>query len=177
MKVFQLIERHVEEVLLVVILSTMVIAIFLQIVMRFVLGTSLGWSEELARYSFIYLVFIGISYGVKQEKHIKIDTIISFLTEKKQVILHLIVYGLFLLFAVFIIIYGGAMSMEIFRLGQVTPGLGIKMGYVYMAAPLGMVLTTLRISQKMKQEFEHYLYARPYKLNGEKNVQEVHNEQ
>ncbi|MBG9782880.1 TRAP transporter small permease [Shouchella lehensis] len=177
MKVFQLIERHVEEVLLVVILSTMVIAIFLQIVMRFVLGTSLGWSEELARYSFIYLVFIGISYGVKQEKHIKIDTIISFLTEKKQVILHLIVYGLFLLFAVFIIIYGGAMSMEIFRLGQVTPGLGIKMGYVYMAAPLGMVLTALRISQKMKQEFEHYLHAKPYRLNGGKNIQEVHNEQ
>ncbi|MED4128577.1 TRAP transporter small permease [Shouchella miscanthi] len=177
MKVFRLIERHVEEVLLVIILSTMVIAIFLQIVMRFVLGTSLGWSEELARYSFIYLVFIGVSYGVKQEKHIRIDTILSFLNEKKQVILSFIVYSLFLLFSIFIIVYGGAMSIEIFRIGQVTPGLGIKMGYVYMAAPLGMVLTSLRISQKMKAEFQHYLHARPYTLNEKRNHHEVHNEQ
>ncbi|GAF20685.1 LOW QUALITY PROTEIN: TRAP-type C4-dicarboxylate transport system, small permease component [Bacillus sp. JCM 19047] len=176
MKVFRLIERHVEEVLLVIILSTMVIAIFLQIVMRFVLGTSLGWSEELARYSFIYLVFIGVSYGVKQEKHIRIDTILSFLNEKKQVILSFIVYSLFLLFSIFIIVYGGAMSIEIFRLGQVTPGLE-KWGMSYMAAPLGMVLTSLRISQKMKAEFQHYLHARPYTLNEKRNHQEVHNEQ
>ncbi|MFS0806425.1 TRAP transporter small permease [Shouchella sp. 1P01AA] len=170
MKVFRMVEQHIEEVLLVIILSIMVLAISLQIFMRFVLGTSLGWSEELARYCFIYLVFIGISYGVKEERHIKIDAILSFLNEKRQLVFNLIVYGLFLLFALFIVIYGGAMSLEIIQLGQVTPGLGMKMGYVYVAAPIGMLMTSIRIIQKIKQELENYYRANQSTHNEERET-------
>ncbi|WP_308215409.1 TRAP transporter small permease subunit [Sinobaca sp. H24] len=65
MKVLRYLDEHLEEVLLVIFTLTMVIVIGLQVFMRFVLSSSLGWSEELARYCFIWLVYIGISYGVK----------------------------------------------------------------------------------------------------------------
>ena len=66
MKIVKWLDRHIEEVLLIVLSTVMLGIIGVQIFMRFILGSSLGWSEELARYCFIWLVFIGVSYGVKK---------------------------------------------------------------------------------------------------------------
>ena len=46
--------------------------------MRYVVGASLSWSEELARYVFIWLVYIGISYAVQMKAHVKVEAAIVF---------------------------------------------------------------------------------------------------
>lgn len=138
---------------MVFLLSVMVIVISAQIMMRFILGSSIGWSEELARYCFIWLVFIGISYGVKKQRHISIDAIYRLLKGKQRVILHIIVNMLFLSFAVILLIYGGKISNQIYLWGQNSPALQINMGLVYMAAPVSMLLTSWRIIQQLLQHF------------------------
>ena len=54
-------------------MSAIGLVLSFQVIMRYVFHSSLGWSEELARYMFVWLVFIGISYGAKVMRHIKID--------------------------------------------------------------------------------------------------------
>lgn len=151
MKPIRWLNRYAEESIMVFLLSVMVVIISAQIMMRFILGSSIGWSEELARYCFIWLVFIGISYGVKKQRHIKIDAILHFLKRKQQVVLHIIVNLLFLLFAVFLLVYGGKISTQILLWGQRSPALEVNMGFVYMAAPVSMLLTSLRITQQLLQ--------------------------
>ncbi|WP_093725617.1 TRAP transporter small permease [Terribacillus halophilus] len=153
MKPIRWLNRYVEECMMVCLLSVMVVVISAQIIMRFILGSSIGWSEELARYCFIWLVFIGISYGVKKQRHISIDAIYILLKGKQRVILHIIVNLLFLSFAVMLLIYGGKISTQIYLWGQSSPALQINMGLVYMAAPVSMLLTSWRIIQQLLQQF------------------------
>ena len=73
MKVLKWLDANLEKYCCVVLMSVMTVIIFVQVVARYVFQNSLSWSEELARYIFIWLVYLGISYGCQMRKHIKID--------------------------------------------------------------------------------------------------------
>lgn len=162
MNIIRWFDRHIEELLLTVLSTIMVAVIFVQVVMR-QLDSSLSWSEELARFCFIWLIYIGISYGVKKQRHIKVDVILVFLNQKGKVIINIIANVLFMAFAVFVIIYGFEIANKLLGFGQKSPALQIPMGLVYMSAPIGMGLTLIRLIQNLikhirvlqgKEEFE-----------------------
>ena len=146
MKVIHWLDDNTEKVLLVLFSVIMVSVIFLQVVMR-QFGSSLSWSEELARYCFIWMIYIGISYGVKEQKHVRIDAFLLLLNQKGQMILNFIVNLLFMAFAIFVIIYGTEIASQLLQFGQRSAAIQIPMGYVYMATPIGMGLTLIRLIQ------------------------------
>lgn len=148
MKIIKWIDEHIEEVFLVLLSTTMVVFIFLQVVLR-QFGNSLSWSEELARFSFIWLVYIGISYGVKKQRHVKIDIVLQFVKEKQRIILTIIANTLFLAFAILVVIKGYSIADRLLVFGQQSPALHIPMGFVYMATPVGMGLTSIRLIQNL----------------------------
>lgn len=148
MKIIRWFDRHIEEVLLTLFSSVMVAVIFLQVVMR-QFDSSLSWSEELARYCFIWLVYIGISYGVKKQRHIKVDVILLLLKEKGQIIVTIIANLLFVAFALFVIRYGFDIATQLLNFGQKSPANQIPMGLIYMATPVGMGLTLIRLIQNL----------------------------
>ena len=69
--------NHLEEYLLVGSLVFSVLLVFLQVVMRTVFKNSLSWSEELARYLFIWQTWLGVSIAFKEDEHIKVTLIYS----------------------------------------------------------------------------------------------------
>lgn len=158
MKAIKWMDRHIEEVLLVILTSAMVASIFFQIIMR-LFGSSLGWSEEFARYCFIWLIYIGISYGVKKQRHLKVDVVLLFLKERGKLLLNIIVSFIFLLFALVFMFYGGKIAIQLLIWGQASPAMGIPMGLVYLATPVGLGLTTIRLIQRLIDQFK-YLFGR-----------------
>ena len=162
MKIIRWLDQHIEELLLTIFSSVMVAVIFIQVVMR-QLNSSLSWSEELARFCFIWLIYLGISYGVKKQRHIKVDVVLVMLNNKWKVILNIISNVLFVVFAIFVIYYGYDIASKLLAFGQKSPALQIPMGLVYMATPVGMGLTLIRLIQNLiknvrtlqgKEEFE-----------------------
>lgn len=143
------IDKHLEEYLLSVILSTTVILITVQVFMRYVMHASPSWTEELARYLFIWMVYIGISYGVKMQRHIKVDAILLILPHKAQKLLLILSNVLFIVFCVFIIYQGTAVAMNLLSFGQTSPALSVPMGYIYMASPIGFSLAIIRLVQNI----------------------------
>lgn len=148
MGIIRWLDRHIEELLLIFFSTVMVVLIFLQVVMR-QFDNSLSWSEELARYAFIWLVYIGISYGVKKQRHIKVDIILLLLKEKGQTILTIIANLFFIAFALFVIRYGFDIAMKLLDFGQKSAANQIPMGFIYMASPVGMGLTLIRLIQNL----------------------------
>ena len=59
-------------VILTLAAGTMIGAIFLQVFFRFVVQSPLYWTEELSRYSFVYVVFIGSAWAGKKHMHLRI---------------------------------------------------------------------------------------------------------
>ena len=63
MKFLRFLNDHLEEYLLVFLMVVEVVVVFAQVVTRYVFHSPLAWSEELARYMFIWLVWIGAAYA------------------------------------------------------------------------------------------------------------------
>ncbi|MFR6454156.1 TRAP transporter small permease [Peptoniphilus lacrimalis] len=149
MKLLKWLDRNFEEKLLVILLIVTVTLTFIQVVMRYIFHNSLAWSEELARYLFLYLIWIGAAYAVKREQHLRIEIILNRIPKEKLKTFENFIYFIWLGFSVFLFISSLNMTMDVFASGQLSPAMRIPMGYAYISIPLGTGLMCFRIIQKM----------------------------
>ena len=145
----KILDEYLEESLVVVMMLCMTVLIVMQIFMRYVVGASLTWSEELARYFFIWATYIGVTYGVKKNAHICVEAVTSNLPEKLRVIVYVLAQVIFLVFAIFVSVEGFVLSMKIFSFGQTSSSLGMPMGFIYLAPTVGFALVFLRLLQNI----------------------------
>jgi|SRR5690625_4858337 len=150
------INDHIEEWIMVILLAVSLTAVFVQICMRFFFNNSLAWSEELARYCFIWLIYIGIAYGVKKSSHITVDIIYEMVSEKTKKVFLIVADLLTGVFAIVAIIYGLKVIEQITQFGQVSPALGINMVIVFMSVPVGMTLTFIRLIQNVTKTIKNW---------------------
>lgn len=146
------IDEHGEEVILVALLILMTVIIGLQIFMRYLMHSSLSWSEELARYFFIWATYIGASYAVKKNAHVRVTATASLLPSAYQPYLNILVHLVFGIFAVLVVYEGMFLVDKILSFGQISSSLGIPMGYIYLAPVVGFSLVILRLLQKIYEE-------------------------
>ena len=77
-------DDNAERWLLLGFYAMIVATIVVEVVRRFVLSYSSIWGEEIARYAFIYLAWVGASAAVKERAHIRIDVLASLPVQSRQ---------------------------------------------------------------------------------------------
>ena len=147
MKVLRFLDDHLEEYLLIGSFFVTVAVIFVQVVARYVFNNSLTWSEEFARYIFVWQIWLGAAYAAKINKHINITVAREKMPQRIQVILEALVMVLWVAFAVFMVVKGKDVIAYVLRSKQRTPALQIPMAVPYMSVPVGCGLMGLRILQ------------------------------
>lgn len=160
MKVLRWLDDNFEAIIMSSTLLLMSGIIAIQVFFRYVLLNSLAWSEEVSRYLFIYMIYFGISYGVRKSRHIKIDFLISLFSDRGKKVLALVSDALFLAFAVVITTQAGIVAETIARLGQITGATQMPMAVVYSAVPLGYGLVCFRLVQNIVYKIRNF--SRPY---------------
>lgn len=65
------------EILMAILLAAMILFVFANVVMRYLFGTGLAWSEEVARLAFIFLVYLGTIGAYKDNQHLGVDTLLE----------------------------------------------------------------------------------------------------
>ena len=124
--------------------ALMGLVLFIQIVMRYVFNHPLIWSEELARYLFIWMAFIGIGYGIKYDLHIKMEAFLAIFPQTAQQVVVIITEVVTIIFMGIILIPGLQFAIHT---GHVpSSAMGIPMYWVYSAFPVGMMLGMLRMT-------------------------------
>ncbi|WP_226553951.1 TRAP transporter small permease [Celeribacter naphthalenivorans] len=141
------INEKLEETLLVALLASMTLLIGLQVFMRYVMEASLTWSEELARYLFIWATYIGVSYGVRKQAHIRVTAFSDLLPDRGQIVVRILIHLVFGLFAALVIWEGTKLTAKIYGFGQTSSSLGVPMAYVYAAPVVGFGLVVIRLIQ------------------------------
>ncbi len=137
--------NKIEEKIMVYSLLFTVVLIFYQIVMRHVFNNSSFWSEELARYIFMWQIWIGASTGMRDDKHIKIELLTSLLKEKGKIFMALLSNILLFAFCVFLVIKGFEYISFVAGLNMETPALRIPFAIVYSCLPVSSVAMGLRL--------------------------------
>jgi C4-dicarboxylate transporter DctQ subunit len=141
-------EKHsIEETVVAVILAAMVIILFAQVFARVIFSSSIVWSEEVARYLFIWLVFLGLGAVTLRGGHIAVDVLLLRLPAKGRRIATQTIYGIVFMINVVVIFATVRMIEVVLSLNQASPAANIPMGLVYLAVPIGVTLTSLRLLQ------------------------------
>jgi TRAP-type C4-dicarboxylate transport system permease small subunit len=122
-------------------LAVMVLDVIWQVFTRFVLKHPSSYTEELAGFLLIWIGLLGAGYAFYTKAHLGIDILTHRLRGPKRRIVEITVNGCVLLFAFFVFILGGIRLVSLtLTLNQISPALGIKMGYVYIVIPLSGTL-------------------------------------
>ena len=102
---------------------------------RYVLNDSIVWAEELSRYLFVWISFLGGGLGVGTNIHVGVDSVVELLPARPKLVVQIAAEFLIVAFTVVLIWVGWQFMMFGMRSDALL--LPIKMGHVYMAVPAG----------------------------------------
>ena len=152
MKLIRGLDKHFEPVLIVTGVALIIFVISLQIVLRY-FDNSISWAEELARYLFVWVIYLSISYAIRDDRHIRIQAVITLLPHTLKLICLIIADMIFLIYSCLVVYYGGHIIQRSLELGQISSGLEVPVAVLYGSIVLGGILNVIRLIQKMIQRF------------------------
>lgn len=127
-----------EEWVAVILAVAMIAVIFAQVISRTFLGTPLSWSEELGRYMFVWLSFLGASIALYYGSHLGIDTIVQMIPKKARNFMILITHILVLM--LLYVMLNEGMTLVAKTAMQKSAAMRIPMSYAYAAIPVSAIL-------------------------------------
>lgn len=119
----------------------MTVVVLLQVIMRYIFNSPLTWTEEFARYLFVYITFLGAALLIYERGHLYVEIIFNNLPIRIRKILQLILDVIILGFSVFLTISAKA-SMDVAE-GSFSTAMHIPMNYIGFSVLLGALLIIL----------------------------------
>ena len=122
-------------------LVTTVVVVFLAAASRYVFKNPLPWTEEVARFAFIWLSFIGISIAERTNVHFRITYFINKVPKKPKKFVWMF-NELIIFTALFLLLFEG---MKFGRMGAqgISAVLELPLDYIYVALPVAFGLTII----------------------------------
>lgn len=114
---------------------------FVSVFSRYVLNFSLTWAEELTRYMFVWLVYLGASLCIRRRKHIVMDIVIASMKPGMKRIFS-VINNIIMLAFVLVLAQQGFRMMPILST-QASTALQLPMSFVYAAVPVSAILMAL----------------------------------
>ncbi|MEL0635866.1 TRAP transporter small permease [Marinomonas sp. TI.3.20] len=119
-----------------------------QVFSRYVLGAPSTSTDEMARFLFIWVGLLGAAFTLGKKKHLAMDFMLIVLEGRKKALLQIVITLIGLFFSIVIMVFGGgSLVLKTLSVGQISPVLGLQMGWVYAAIPISgsfMILYLLR---------------------------------
>ena len=129
------------EAALVLLSLALCLDVFVAVVLRYGFGTSLGFYDELARYLFVWMSFLGAAVGVKRHGHFGVNFVMDRLPERIRWAVGVLNTLLMLLFAGLLVSEG--LTMVRLSSRQLSPGMEVPVSYLYAPVSISGVLMIL----------------------------------
>jgi TRAP-type C4-dicarboxylate transport system permease small subunit len=141
-KLLQALDRVLDGITLLL-LAILLLLVGAQVLARYVLNYSLFWSEELARYLFIYLVFIGSAIVLRRNGHIQVSFFVERLNPGLRLGIAILSDLLLLSFTGIVLIQGVRLAAMVWTVP--TAAMLIPWTFVYLGIVLGMAGMVLAV--------------------------------
>jgi TRAP-type transport system small permease protein len=141
---------HMEETLAALLLVFTFAVIALQIVTRFVFHDPLFWTEEAARYAFVWIVALGAAAGVTSRSHITMDIVPMMLPPRTRLVLRIVLDLMVLAALLLLVWYGIFGTMRAHNV--ISIAIGMPESWLYGALPVFAVLAAIRTALAIAQD-------------------------
>lgn len=129
MKSFEKYLTHAMNTIIVVALALMVVMVFSNVVLRYVFNSGITVSEELARFCFLWLIFVGSIVAMRERGHLGVDSLIARMPRSGKVLFVLVSNALMLW--VCYLFFVGSWRQTVVGWGTLMPATGIPMAFHY----------------------------------------------
>lgn len=119
-----------------VLLLSMVAIVFANVFCRFVLNASIAWSEEVARFIFIWIIFVGSLFAFITNDHLGLDLVVN-VVPRSVAKWMLILSDILVIFSLGILTWGGYVITKE-NWDWLSPAISLPYGYVNIIVPLTM---------------------------------------
>lgn len=133
------------ELLIVVCMVAMVVMVFGNVVLRYGFNRGIDISDEMSRYCFIWLTYIGAMVAMREKGHLGVDTLVKHLgTGGKKLCLFL---SESLMLVCNLLFFIGTWKMHALQVSNVSPVVGLSMIWVYgVGYVVGAVMALMNLS-------------------------------
>ncbi|MDB5873383.1 MAG: putative Tripartite ATP-independent periplasmic transporter DctQ component [Ramlibacter sp.] len=118
-------------------------------VMTRAFGISYSWTEELARYSMIWAVYLGASVATARAAHVRMEMLQPLMPQRAWKMVDRLQLVITLGFSLLVAFIGMKLVAQLHELGQESPLLGVPMYAMYAAIPVSFALMALHLIQQL----------------------------
>lgn len=145
------------EVLIAMALAVMVVLVFGNVILRYAFNSGLTLSEELSRWLFVWMTFLGAIVAMKDGAHLGSDTLVSKLSVTGQKVF--LVIGHVLMLFICWLLFVGSLNEAIINWDSTSPVMEVSMGLFYgcgmVLAVSGALILVDRLLRLMQGKLEN----------------------
>jgi len=149
--------KHFEEIIAGILFVIMVIVINVEVFNRYFLLSPGAYSEEIAKYLFIWSVFFAMVYAVKENGHIITNVIPDKTPLYIQQLIDITSIVIFIIFSIFMIYHGYIYTMKMYQFERLSEAMGAPLYYFCVSVPVGFSLVLLRLIQQLLKKINVFL--------------------
>ena len=139
----------------IIVFFVLIVDVVLGVGSRYILGNQIRWTEELATFLLVWLVFCGAAIAYRDNAHLGINLLMEKLHPSTKKVMKLIALLIVLAFTASVMVVGGVqLTLERLHFGQMMSTIGIQKAWLYLSVPfsgffivlfnLEMVIETLK---------------------------------
>ncbi len=163
------------ETLIIVSMAVLTIDVCWQVFTRLVLKNPGIWTEELATFMIIWVALLGSAVALSRGAHLGIDYLVNKLSIRNKIFTEIFVFFCIAAFSLCVMVIGGmVLVISTLNFEQVSPGLGIKIGYVYLAIPISgfflVFYSVIGLVERAIELFKHNYKSQEKTLTTDEHV-------
>jgi C4-dicarboxylate transporter DctQ subunit len=138
---------RLEEGLIAFLLAAMTLISFSQVVARYVFNYSFVWALELVTFLFAWMIFLGMSYGVRVGSHIGVDALVKVLKPRTAQIVGAVAALLCIVYACIVFVGGWVYVGKMYEIGIEAQDIPIPQWVPRLVLPIGFGLLAIRFAE------------------------------
>ena len=139
--------EHLEEGLIAFLMAAMTLVTFMQVVARYVFNYSFVWALELTGVMFAWLIFVGMSYGVRVGAHIGVDAVVKSVGPGTARIMGTIAALLCIAYALIVTVGGFQYVRKMYEVGILMQDMPVQQWIPRAILPVGFALLAFRFAE------------------------------
>jgi TRAP-type C4-dicarboxylate transport system permease small subunit len=127
------------------------VVIMAEVVLRYVIGSSMEWTDEISRLLLVWMTFSGIGLVIREKKEIFAQVFSQKLSSRAKNLWSFLIDLLVFAFNLFLVIYG--IQMTHFSWDIRSESLELPFSYFYVSIPFGALLALFYLGQRIRKNW------------------------
>ncbi|MFV0245028.1 MAG: TRAP transporter small permease [Qingshengfaniella sp.] len=151
----RLAERYFEPTIIVTSLGVVIVLLFADVVARFAFQTSVPWAGEVARFAFVYMIYFGISYAIRERRHLRVTLVVDAIPTALRRWVLAFSELVFLAYSMAVCVLGIQITANAMARGQSLSATQWPTGWLYAAIIFSGALSALRLGHSLWMILRH----------------------